>query len=144
MFLTSCFQIEIRNSNVGDDIHKTIVTVNCDNNVNCEAEHGDKDSVIDENNNNNHDEVPYMDKDVDPNKHFHLNIPILSDKHQEERKDDNKQSNVINDNSDNDILVNLAKTAKEMREIIMGRKKKDPRREKRRDIRRRVEMIEEL
>ena len=42
------------------------------------------------------------------------------------------------------LVVNLTKTAKEIREIIMRRKKRDPRREKRKDIKRRVEMIEEL
>lgn len=75
---------------------------------------------------------------------FHLNIPILSEK--VERVDlmgkDTKEKTESSEEAD--ILVNLAKTAKEMREIIMQRKKKDPRREKRKDLKRRVEMVEEL
>jgi hypothetical protein len=35
-------------------------------------------------------------------------------------------------------------TAKEMREMILSRKKKDPRKEKRRDMRKRVEMVEAM
>jgi hypothetical protein len=34
--------------------------------------------------------------------------------------------------------------AKEMREMISSRKKKDPRKEERRDMRRRVEMVEAM
>ena len=35
-------------------------------------------------------------------------------------------------------------TAKEMREMLLSRKKKDPRKEKRKDMKRRVEMVEEM
>ena len=41
-------------------------------------------------------------------------------------------------------MLDLSMTAKEMREMIVNRKKKDPRKEKRKDIRRRVEMVEAL
>ena len=41
-------------------------------------------------------------------------------------------------------MLDLSMTAKEMREMIVSRKKKDPRKEKRKDIRRRVEMVEAL
>ena len=124
-------QVEIRNSNVGDDLHKTILTVNCDK----------KEKIVDEQVNQTK-EV----KDANNNESalFHLNIPILSEK--VERVDlmgkDTKEKTESSEEAD--ILVNLAKTAKEMREIIMQRKKKDPRREKRKDLKRRVEMVEEL
>ena len=41
-------------------------------------------------------------------------------------------------------MLDLSMTAKEMREMIVSRKKKDPRNERRKDIRRRVEMVEAL
>ena len=40
--------------------------------------------------------------------------------------------------------LNLSMTAKEMREMILNRKKKDPRKEKRKDMRKRVEMVEAM
>ena len=43
---------------------------------------------------------------------------------------------------DKDIILTM--TAKEMREMIVGRKKKDPRKEKRKDMRRRLEMVEAM
>ena len=42
------------------------------------------------------------------------------------------------------VILNLTMTAKEMREIILSRKKKDPRKEKRKDMRKRVEMVEAM
>merc|ERR1719300_2229258 len=39
-----------------------------------------------------------------------------------------------------DIMDTLKMTAKEMREMLLSRKKKDPRKEKRKDMKRRVEM----
>ena len=41
-------------------------------------------------------------------------------------------------------ILNLSMTAKEMRETILNRKKKDPRKEKRKDMRKRVEMVEAM
>jgi len=128
--------VEIRNSNVGEDLHKTILTVNCDKNENVVEEKVNQiKEVKDENNNESKNNDSAL---------FHLNIPILSEKI--EKVDllgkDTKEKTESTDEAD--ILVNLAKTAKEMREIIMQRKKKDPRREKRKDLKRRVEMIEEL
>merc|ERR1719317_973478 len=41
-------------------------------------------------------------------------------------------------------VLNLSMTAKEMREIILSRKKKDSRKERRKDMRRRVEMVEAM
>ena len=41
-------------------------------------------------------------------------------------------------------ILNLTMTAKEMREMILSKKKKDPRKEKRRDMRKRVEMVEAM
>ena len=38
----------------------------------------------------------------------------------------------------------LKMTAKEMREMILSRKKKDPRKEKRKDMKSRVEMVEAM
>ena len=38
----------------------------------------------------------------------------------------------------------LTMTAKEMREMILSKKKKDPRKEKRKDMRKRVEMVEAM
>jgi len=133
--------VEIRNSNVGEDLHKTILTVNCDKKENVADEKVNQiKEVKDENNNeSNNNDSKNNDSAL-----FHLNIPILSEKI--EKVDllgkDTKEKNDSTDEAD--ILVNLAKTAKEMREIIMQRKKKDPRREKRKDLKRRVEMIEEL
>ena len=76
---------------------------------------------------------------------FHLKIPIPSEQLvSPPRLRENSELTKHESDDDTDILVNLAKTAKEMREIIMRRKKKDPRKEKRKDIKRRVEMIEEL
>ena len=46
--------------------------------------------------------------------------------------------------SANPGILNLTMTAKEMREMILSRKKKDPRKEKRRDMRKRVEMVEAM
>merc|ERR1719483_1132823 len=40
--------------------------------------------------------------------------------------------------------LNLTMTAKEMREMILSKKKKDPRKEKRKDMRNRVEMVEAM
>ena len=40
--------------------------------------------------------------------------------------------------------LNLSMTAKEMREMILSRKKKDPRNEERRDMKKRVEMVEDM
>ena len=130
-------QVEIRNSSVGDDINKTVVTVNCDN-----YEAPTKDIVVDVNNNNEDDMKTHENM-------FHLNIPIQSsdgvdDDITQPNLNDESPAEVISDKKDDDILVHLAKTAAEMREIIMRRKKKDPRKEKRKDLKRRVEMIEEL
>merc|ERR1712243_188955 len=41
-------------------------------------------------------------------------------------------------------VLNLSMTAKEMRELILSRKKKDPRKERRKDMRKRVEMVEAM
>ena len=41
-------------------------------------------------------------------------------------------------------LLDLTMTAKEMRERILSRKKKDPRKEDRMDMRKRVEMVEAM
>jgi hypothetical protein len=41
-------------------------------------------------------------------------------------------------------ILNLGMTAKEMREMILNRKKKDPRKEKRKDMRKRVEMVKAM
>ena len=111
-------QVEISNSSVSEEINRTVLTVNCDN------------KETDLNNNNHHSETEET---------FHLNIEIPGDAEAERLSKTHDQG----DSSD-DILVSLARSAKEMREIIMGRKKKDPRKEKRKDLRRRVEMIEEL
>ena len=43
-----------------------------------------------------------------------------------------------------DETLDLSMTAQEMRAMIVSRKKKDPRKEKRRDMRRRVELVESL
>eukprot|EP00092_Neocalanus_flemingeri_P059783 GFUD01071570.1.p1 GENE.GFUD01071570.1~~GFUD01071570.1.p1 ORF type:complete len:128 (+),score=49.04 GFUD01071570.1:33-386(+) len=41
-------------------------------------------------------------------------------------------------------VLNLSMTAKEMRDMIESRKKKDPRKENRKDMKKRVEMVETL
>ena len=113
------FQVEISNSSVSEEINRTVVTVNCDN------------KETDLNNNNSPD--PHSETEQS----YHLNIEIPGDAGRLSKTEDQGASS-------DDILVSLARSAKEMREIIMGRKKKDPRKEKRKDLRRRVEMIEEL
>merc|ERR1712106_62307 len=40
--------------------------------------------------------------------------------------------------------LDLTMTAKEMREMILSKKKKDPRKEKRKDMRKLVEMVEAM
>merc|ERR1712106_108327 len=40
--------------------------------------------------------------------------------------------------------LDLTMTAKEMREMILSKKKEDPRKEKRKDMRKRVEMVEAM
>ena len=109
-------QVEISNSSVSEEINRTVLTVNCDN------------TETDLNNNTTISETEET---------YHLNIEIPGEAGHLSKTEDQ------GDSSD-DILVSLARSAKEMREIIMGRKKKDPRKEKRKDLRRRVEMIEEL
>ena len=42
------------------------------------------------------------------------------------------------------VILNLSMTAKEMKEMILIRKKKDPRKEKRRNMRKSVEMLEAM
>ena len=133
-----------------------MVTVHCDSasggdEDQAQAAAANDDNVLDEvtdvNNNNDkdvtcelRDEAASEDKPF-----FHLKIPIPSDELvSPPRLRENSESTKHESGDDTDILVNLAKTAKEMREIIMRRKKKDPRKEKRKDIKRRVEMIEEL
>ena len=109
-----------------------------------EPEHCDIKDVTDENNNDSNNNATHSQQ----SKHFQLNIPIVCDRVENLQIDKHaKDSNELNHSpveSDN-LLENLTKkTAKEMREIIMNRKKKDPRKEKRKDLKRRVEMIEEL
>ena len=48
------------------------------------------------------------------------------------------------ENSTDDIMDTLKMTAKEMKEMILKRKKKDPRKEKRKDMKIRVEMVEAM
>ena len=115
-------QVEISNSSVSEEINRTVLTVNCDN------------KETDLNNNQPH---PHQSETEET---YHLNIEIPGDGEAERLSKTKEQDG----NSSDDILVSLARSAKEMREIIMGRKKKDPRKEKRKDLRRRVEMIEEL
>ena len=114
--------MEISNSSVSEEINRTVLTVNCDN----------KETDLNNNNNNNSNS-----KSESEEKSYHLNIEIPGDAGRLSKTEDQVESS-------DDILVSLARSAKEMREIIMGRKKKDPRKEKRKDLRRRVEMIEEL
>ena len=147
-----CSQVEIRNGSIGGDIHRTIVTVNCDRNVIndnvSEADQGgnisdNKHELVDLNNNNEN----AASGGAEDKTYFQLKIPISCEKSElssPNPSDNNDPQTNKESEIDNDILVNLTKTAKEMREIIMRRKKKDPRREKRKDIKRRVEMIEEL
>ena len=149
------FQIEIRNGHVGEDIHRTVVTVHCESvsgGDEDQAAAADDDNVLDEvtdvNNNNNDKDVTCERRDEaasEDKPFFHLRIPIPSDELvSPPRLRENSELTKHESDDDTDILVNLAKTAKEMREIIMRRKKRDPRKEKRKDIKRRVEMIEEL
>merc|ERR1712062_648985 len=114
-------QVEISNSSVSEEINRTVLTVNCDN----------KETDLNNNNNNSNS------KSETEEQSYHLNIEIPGDAGRPSKTEDQVESS-------DDILVSLARSAKEMREIIMGRKKKDPRKEKRKDLRRRVEMIEEL
>ena len=114
--------MEISNSSVSEEINRTVLTVNCDN----------KETDLNNNNNNNSNS-----KSESEEQSYHLNIEIPGDAGRLSKTEDQVESS-------DDILVSLARSAKEMREIIMGRKKKDPRKEKRKDLRRRVEMIEEL
>ena len=116
-------QVEISNSSVSEEINRTVLTVNCDN----------KETDLNNNNNNNNSNS----KSESEEQSYHLNIEIPGDAGRLSKTEDQVESS-------DDILVSLARSAKEMREIIMGRKKKDPRKEKRKDLRRRVEMIEEL
>ena len=118
-------QVEISNSSVSEEINRTVLTVNCDN----------KETELTDLNNNTTD--PHSETEQS----YHLNIEIPGEA---EAGDLSKTQDQEEGNSSDDILVSLARSAKEMREIIMGRKKKDPRKEKRKDLRRRVEMIEEL
>lgn len=123
------------------------MTVNCDNNVTNVSE-ADQRDISDKHQqvdlNNNHESAATGEDKT----YFQLKIPISCEKGELSAPNNLSDSNGLQTNKeseeDNDILLNLTKTAKEMREIIMGRKKKDPRREKRKDIKRRVEMIEEL
>ena len=116
------FQVEISNSSVSEEINRTVLTVNCDS----------KETDLNNNNNNQSKESEREEEES-----YHLNIEIPGDAGRLSKTEDQGASS-------DDILVSLARSAKEMREIIMGRKKKDPRKEKRKDLRRRVEMIEEL
>ena len=134
-----------------------MVTVHCDSvsggdEDQAAAADDDNDNVLDEvtdiNNNNNDKDVTSERPDEAASEckpFFHLKIPIPSEQLvSPPRLRENSELTKHESDDDTDILVNLAKTAKEMREIIMRRKKKDPRKEKRKDIKRRVEMIEEL
>ena len=116
-------QVEISGSSVSEEINRTVLTVNCD------SKETERDL------NNNHSQESHSETEQS----YHLNIEIPGDGEAERLSKTEDQGN-----SSDDILVSLARSAKEMREIIMGRKKKDPRKEKRKDLRRRVEMIEEL
>ena len=115
------FQVEISNSSVSEEINRTVLTVNCDS----------KETDL----NNNNKESKESEREEEES--YHLNIEIPGDAGRLSKTEDQVASS-------DDILVSLARSAKEMREIIMGRKKKDPRKEKRKDLRRRVEMIEQL
>ena len=114
--------MEISNSSVSEEINRTVLTVNCDN----------KETDLNNNNNNNSNS-----KSESEEQSYHLNIEIPGDAGRLSKTEDQVESS-------DDILVSLARSAKEMREIIMGRKKKDPRKEKRKDLRKRVEMVEQL
>ena len=122
-------QVEISNSSVNEEINRTVLTVNCDNK---ETDLNNNNNENDNDNDNNHE------SEKEKEERYHLNIEIPGDTGGLSKNEDQ------GGNSSDDILVSLARSAKEMREIIMGRKKKDPRKEKRKDLRRRVEMIEEL
>ena len=123
MMKSDILQVEISNSSVSEEINRTVLTVNCDN----------KETDL-----NNNQPDPHQSETEET---YHLNIEIPGEA---EAGDLSKTQDQEEGNSSDDILVSLARSAKEMREIIMGRKKKDPRKEKRKDLRRRVEMIEEL
>ena len=133
------------------------MTVNCDNNVSTDVSEADQNNETTGNTSDNkHEQVDLnnnnengADASGEDKTYFQLKIPILCEKSELSPANPSDtcnagQTNKESDEDNNDILVNLTKTAKEMREIIMRRKKKDPRREKRKDIKRRVEMIEEL
>ena len=132
------------------------MTVNCDRNVISddvsEADHDQSGNISDNKHeqvdlNNNNENPAASGGDAEDKTYFQLKIPISCEKSElspPNPSDNNDPQTNKESEVDNDILVNLTKTAKEMREIIMRRKKKDPRREKRKDIKRRVEMIEEL
>ena len=118
-------QVEISGSSVSEEINRTVLTVNCDS----------KETERDLNNNNNSQE---SHSETEQSYRLNIEIPGGGEAGLLSRTEDKEG------NPSDDILVSLARSAKEMREIIMGRKKKDPRKEKRKDLRRRVEMIEEL
>ena len=117
-------QVEISGSSVSEEINRTVLTVNCDS----------KETERDLNNNNSQE----SHSETEQSYHLNIEIPGGGEAGHLSRTEDKEG------NPSDDILVSLARSAKEMREIIMGRKKKDPRKEKRKDLRRRVEMIEEL
>ena len=119
-------QVEISGSSVSEEINRTVLTVNCD------SKETERDL------NNNHSQESHSETETEQSYHLNIEIPGGGEAGLLSRTEDKEG------NSSDDILVSLARSAKEMREIIMGRKKKDPRKEKRKDLRRRVEMIEEL
>merc|ERR1712173_266058 len=58
---------------------------------------------------------------------------------------DIEEKRAVEDNMPKSVgVLNLSMTAKEMRELILSRKKKDPRKERRKDMRKRVEMVEAM
>merc|ERR1711936_1054571 len=77
-------------------------------------------------------------------------INVSEKEYVNEKNTDNKQEEKENlQNSsctmkEKTSLLDLSMTAQEMREMILRRKKKDPRKEKRKDMKRRVEMVESL
>ena len=112
-----------------EQINRTVLTVNCDNKPTA------LEAALEADQNNNNDKA--SESDSDPQQSYHLNIQIAGDSPTRSAKTTEAEHS-------DDILVSLARSAKEMREIIMGRKKKDPRKEKRKDLRKRVEMVEQL
>ena len=54
---TLCLQVEIRNGSIGGDIHRTIVTVNCDNNVSTDVSEADHDNETSNTSDNKHEQV---------------------------------------------------------------------------------------